>query len=365
MKKKWIVMGVVLVIVLLIGINVWNSQRTTTVTASTASLKEETMNESVMTPGVLKLNEEQYVYYQADKGEIDEFFVEPGDTVKKGDKLVSYKNEQLDLDKRQNQLQINGIYLELDSLKKQHNEIDKELNKDPDNEMVKDEHDQIKMEQQQKNLELEQALLQKESVENEIAGLIVKAEVDGTVVSLDENTSAQGQMAEKAMIRIGSVDDVIVSGAISEYDTLNIELDQPVTLTSDAVPDEEWEGKVSYISDLPEEEAQNMGQEDTSVDYPIEVTLNDEINLKPGFKMLIEITTSEKTVKTLPISAVIQEDDHNYVYIVEDGKAKRVEVKVGAVDTEKMEIKEGVTKEDKVIIDPSDEIVNGTEVKLK
>lgn len=362
MQKKWIITIVVVLVVGLIGFNIWNNTKTTTADVETVSLKEEQMKESVMTPGKLKLKDEQFIYYQADKGEVTDIFVEPGDSVKKDDKLLEYENKQLDLEKQQNQLQINLAYLELDDLKKEHQDIDKEVDKDPDNEMIQEEHDQIKLQQQQKNIELEQTLLEKETIEQEIEEAVVTADVSGTVLTVDEEASSGGQMAENAMIRIGSLDDVIVEGSISEYDTLKIKQDQAVILTSDAVPDEKWHGSISYISDLPDEASMEAGQEEAGVTYPIEVTLDDDVNVKPGFKMLIEIVTSDKKVDTLPLSAVLQEESTNYVYLVEDGKAKRTEVEIGSVDTEKMEIKDGVTKKDNVIADPTDEIKDGMDV---
>ena len=363
--KKWIIAAVVLIVLILIGFNVWKNTSTTTVSVETVSLKEEQMKETVMTPGKLTLNDEQYVYYQADKGEITDILVDAGDTVEKDDELLQYENNELDLEKRQNQLQINSLYLELDDVKKDHENMDEELNKDPNNEAIQEEHDQIKMQQQQKDIELEQALLEKESIEKNMEGSIVTADVNGTVLSVDEEVSSQGQMAEEAVMRIGSLDDVIVKGSISEYDTLKIEKDQSVMLTSDAVPDEEWEGTISYISDLPEESSAEMGEEEAGVTYPIEVTLEDDIDLKPGFKMVIEIITSDEKVQTLPIDAVIQEDDANYVYVVKDGKATRTEVQIGSVDTEKMAILDGVSKEDAVIASPSDDIKDGMDVTVK
>src|SRR5699024_4329968 len=232
--KKWIIAAVVLIVLILIGFNVWKNTSTTTVSVETVSLKEEQMKETVMTPGKLTLNDEQYVYYQADKGEITDILVDAGDTVEKDDELLQYENNELDLEKRQNQLQINSLYLELDDVKKDHENMDEELNKDPNNEAIQEEHDQIKMQQQQKDIELEQALLEKESIEKNMEGSIVTADVNGTVLSVDEEVSSQGQMAEEAVMRIGSLDDVIVKGSISEYDTLKIEKDQSVMLTSDA-----------------------------------------------------------------------------------------------------------------------------------
>src|SRR5690625_1823941 len=278
MKKKWIVIGIIGLIVLIIGINIWKSQATTTIKVETAVLKEEVMNETVMTPGTLKLNKEEYVYLQPEKGEVAEIFVEEGDKVKKGDKLLQYENKQLDLEKQQNELQIRSTALNLDDLRKQHRNIDKELEKDKDNEMLQEEHDQIKLQQQMTNIELEQANLQKESIEEEQKGLVVTAEVDGTILTVNEKAISD-TMGEQSIIRIGSLNDIIVEGTISEYDTLKISEGQEAILTSDAVPDEEWTGKVSFIADLPEESGMEFDQGDQSVLYPIRVTVEEEMKL--------------------------------------------------------------------------------------
>jgi len=364
-NKKWIAAGIIGLLILLIGINVWKSRATTTFQVETTTLTEKAMKETVITPGTLTLDEEQFVYYQAEKGEIAEIFVEEGDKIAKGDELLQYDNKQLDLEERQNDLQIRSTALKLENVREQHQDIDKELEKDPDNEMLQEEHDQIKLEQQMTNLELEQANLQKESITTQLEELTVTSEVDGTVLTVNEEASSQGQMAEQSIIRIGSLDEVIVEGMISEYDTLKIAVDQEVILTSDAAPDEEWTGKVRFIGDLPEETGMEIEQQDASVQYPIRVTIDDDINLKPGFKMLMEIVTREDKVNALPINAIQQEDEANYVYIVEEGKVKRVEVKVGVVDSEYMEIKEGVTEKDQVVVHPPEEIFDGMEVTVQ
>lgn len=365
MKKKWIVIGVVSIIVVLIGFNVWKASATNEMKVETVTLSEELMKETVMTPGTLQLAQEQNVYYQAEKGEIAEIFVEEGDSVEKGDQLLRYENNQLDLEKRQNDLQIRSTSLQLENIRKKHREIDKELEKDKDNEMLQQEHDEIKLQEQMSVIELEQSQLQRESITKQLEELTVTAKVDGTVLSVNENATTD-PLGEKPIIQIGTLADLIVEGTISEYDTMNISVGQEVRLTSDAVPEEEWKGKVSFIGDLPKDQTiVGMEQTDSSVLYPITVTLEEDIKLKPGFKMLIEIITKEEKVNTLPIETIIQEDDNNYVFIVEDGKAKRVEVKTGIVDTNKIEIIEGVGKKDKVIINPPDNLSDGMEVTIQ
>src|SRR5699024_11033389 len=144
MKKKWIITGVIVIILVLIGLNIWKSETSTKVAVKTASLKEASMQETIMTPGVLKMNDEQYVYYQADKGEIDEIEVKAGGAVEKGDNLLVYENKQLDLDKKQNQLEINNADSKLEQEKKDHKSMDEDMDKEYDKEMSEDKQDHLK-----------------------------------------------------------------------------------------------------------------------------------------------------------------------------------------------------------------------------
>lgn len=365
-KRKIIIISVAAVIVLFIAINIWQQSSKKHPEVEVATLEEKDMQETVITPGTLTLEKEQYVYFEADKGEVDEILVEEGDAIDENEELLRYENKQLASEIEQNELQIRSASLELEKVRKEHEEIDKELEKDSDNELVQEEHDQIKLQHQLAVIDVEQAQMQKESLEEEQNDLVVYSDVDGTVLSIDEKASSAGEMSEQAVIRIGSLDEVVVEGEISEYDTLNIKKDQKVTLTSDAVPEEEWDGKVSFIGDLPEEDGDmSMEGEDVSALYPIQITLEEDIDLKPGFNMLIEVITDEEKVSSLPIEAVQQDDDMDYVFIAEDGKAKQVEVKTGLVDSENIEIKEGVTEGDKVITSNILDMSHGMEVTVK
>lgn len=363
MKKIWIGIGLGLLVVIFVGVSIWKNTSVTNITVETTTLDKEMMEETVMTPGTLKINEEQYVYHDQSKGKIAEIFVEEGDTVKKGDELLRYENESLKLEQEQNDLQIEALNLEIASIKKKHDKIDKELDKDKKNELLQQEHDDIKLQQQTQNIELKRVKLQQESLERELKELIVKADFDGTVLSVDEHASTQDQLNEKSIIHIGSLDTMIVKGSVSQFDTLKIKTEQKVNLSSEAAPDEEWIGEVIFISDLPEE---SSGAEDGGgVLYPIEVKVIDDIDIKPGFSMVMDIVIREEEVNAIPLNAVQQKDNEDFVYIVENGTAKRVDVKIGIVSNDMMEIKEGISKEDKVILNPTDEIFDGVEVSVE
>ena len=154
-----------------------------------------------------------------------------------------------------------------------------------------------------------------------------------------------------------------VEGEISEYDALEIKEEQSVELTSDAVPDEAWEGEVDLISDLPKQSEES--EEDSGATYAVESKVKDgDMELKPGFEMLMEIETKNEKANVLPITAVEQEDDNDYVYMVNDGVAERNEVETGMTTNEVIEMTEGVSEDD-IIIEDSDSVEEGMEVDVQ
>ncbi|AQS57233.1 efflux RND transporter periplasmic adaptor subunit [Novibacillus thermophilus] len=387
MKKIWIAIGVATVIVLLVGINVWRQVAAEGLTVKTTQLEQREIASSVMTPGTLKLKNEQTVYASPEKGEVDEILVEEGDQVKEGDALLRYANEQLELEKEQNALTIESNYLRLNHLKKQldrldekEDEADEQIGGEQAVQSIEDERDQLEMERRMANIELKQAQLQKETIDKQLKDLTVKSEVDGTVLSVDEVAAhATNQTEPQPVIRIAALDELIVEGVISEYDTLKVEEGQAVVLSSDVVPDEEWKGKVTHIGYLPEQ-SNSMNGETEAVQYAVEVAVESEdIPLKPGFQMIMEIETEKRKVPTLPLSAVISEsraavdgdsteassEEEHYVFVVKDGKAERRPVEVGIVSDDRIEIKDGLEPDEHVIVDPPDDLKDGAEVTVK
>lgn len=356
MMKKWMIIGIAVFVIGLIIINLLLDRSPTKVKVKVDQISIEMIEEKIITPGTLRLNQAQTIYKESERGVIEEVFVKKGDKVKKGDDLLRYENKQLALEDKQLALQIRSLLLELDKIKKDHQAIDKEIDKNKDDEFLREEHDDLSLRHKQLNIDLEQLQLQKEAHAEQLNALVVSAEIEGVVLALNDDT-----LTDEAFITIGNLNDLVVEGFVSEYDALKINREQAVILTSEAVLDEEWEGEISKLNDLP----QTTLEDDLSASYPIEVKVKDKINLKPGFKMLIEVITSSRSVDTLPTNAIKQEAEKNYVFIVEKNKVKEVEVEIGVANHDRIEILAGINENDKVIMNPSEDVVNGIEVDIK
>ncbi|MGM7720180.1 efflux RND transporter periplasmic adaptor subunit [Metabacillus sp. Hm71] len=372
MKKKiWISIGVGLIILILIGLNVFAALRKENPVIDTINLEKREITEKVMVPGTLSLSQEDFIYLDPEKGEVSEILVKSGDRLEKGTPLLIYENEQLQLEKEQNTLSIESAYLrinqikdQIDNLEEKEEDLAKQVGEQEAEEQVEAEKDQLETDLKVADIEARQLLLQKETLNKKLSQLDVKSEIAGTVLSIDEEAVAG--ISQTPMIHIGNTDEYVVKGVISEYDALKISENQAVVLRSDVIPDKEWKGIVTKVSLLPEQTENGIGNEDSAVQYPIEVSINaKDFAAKPGFKLIMEIEMNKRIVEAVPLEAVKQDGEDYYVYVVEDGKAIRKKVITGATSDEFMEITSGLKNGDAVIINPPDDLQNGMEVTTK
>ncbi|MEC2059558.1 efflux RND transporter periplasmic adaptor subunit [Bacillus stercoris] len=376
MKKVWIGIGIAVIVALFIGINVYRSAAPPSGSAGqkiqTGSLEENEISSTVMVPGTLKFSNEQYVFYEADKGTLDDIKVKEGDKVKKGTTLVTYTNEQLSLEKEQNQLTAESNQLQIEqtqekikALDNKEKDLAKQVGKKEAEKQIESERTELQMQKKTAEIELKQTELQRQSLASRVSDLEVKSEIEGTVISVNQEAASKKSDIQEPVIHIGNPKDLVVSGKLSEYDTLKVKKGQKVTLTSDVIQDKSWKGTVSAVGLVPDQQESAAAQgTEQAVQYPLQVKIKGKLpEGKPGFKFIMNIETDKRKANTLPSKAVKKEDDQYYVYTAKDGKAKRVDVKIGEVTDDLTEIKEGLSQDDQVILNPSDQVTDGMEVK--
>ncbi|MDQ0803151.1 efflux RND transporter periplasmic adaptor subunit [Priestia megaterium] len=376
MKKGIIITAVAVVIVAVIGINVYRAQSVSgkAVNVHVANIKEKKLRNTVMVPGTLKLADEQYVYFDAEKGEVERFHVTEGSRVQQGTSLVTYESDTLDLEQEQNklekkssQLQIDSVSKQLSNLNKKQKELEKEMSKQEARDQIDTERTQLNLDLETAKIDLERNKLEAKSIAKKERNLDVASDINGTVLEVDKEAVNNTSDVQKPLIHIGNTDEYLATGVLSEYDALKIKTGQAVKITSDVLPDKEWAGSVKQIDYLPQQQASAEAGNDGANQYPVEVKVDDQdiTMIKPGFKLLLEIETSSKKASSLPIKAVVNEDGEKYVYVVKDKKAVRKEVKIGETTNKFSEIKSGVSSKDKVITNPTKNLTDGAEVTVQ
>ena len=194
----------------------------------------------------------------------------------------------------------------------------------------------------------------------------VSSTIYGTVVEVNRDVAKSGSTANQTIVHIVNNGGLEVKGELSEYNLSKVKVGQEVTLTSKVYPEKTWTGTITYISDYPKEETATTsnGSTTTNPKYPftIEIDGTGEL-LKQGFTVSIEISSESKGL-LLPIDAVVVDGDKNYVWVYKEGRLKKVEVTVGNADAINQEILSGVNKNAKVIVNPQSDFKDGQEVKV-
>ncbi len=374
MKKGWIIGGITGIVAIAVSVSIYIQVSADGPAVEIGQVKQEEIASKIMIPGAVEMANSQTIYPPVDQSELKELRVAQGQAVKQGDVLAVYENEQLQLElqqtkltKESNQLKINQLKRQEDQLKKKETELANTVGKKEAAKELEPDYDQVRTEQKIANLDVRQVQLQEETLNKKINDLQIKSKIDGVILTVNEKETPASELgATEPLLQIGDLNKLQATGTLSEYDMLKVQEGQTVTLRSDAVPDQKWQGKVVKIASVPKEGGAMNQMEVQAVQYPIVIEITSEAGvLKPGFQLFMDIETERKKSLVVPAEAIINEGDKSFVYTVEKNIAKKQEVKVGISANGKVEIVTGLTKADKFILNPSNDVRDGMEVAVK
>ena len=345
-------------------------------TSHIVTAKEGSVASSVLLSGTVTAKNEQYVYFDASKGDLDEILVSVGDKVEEGQALVKYSSADAQ-----------AAYDAADRAVAKADRHIEELNKARENASAVPASPQVPTEaglpeqapaatSSVSSIDSQisdakdnraDAVAQLNKAQAQLDAATVLSTLEGTVVEVNRNVSKSPTGNSQVVVHVVSNENLQVKGELSEYNLANLSVGQEVTFTSKVYQDKSWTGKISYISDYPKNngEAANTalgGNTGSKCPYTVDVT-SDIGELKQGFSVSVEVKNKSKAI-LVPLTSVVTENDKNYVWIVDDQKkAKKVEVTLGNADADNQEITSGLTDGAKVISNPTSSLEEGKEVK--
>ena len=99
--------------------------------------------------------------------------------------------------------------------------------------------------------------------------------------------------------------------------------------------------------------------------FKIEAQLADAENAATGSTVKLCVTTGKaENVMTIPVDAVYYGGGKAYVYVYEDGKAKKVSIEVGINDDDNVEVTGGLSEGDLVVSTWSSNLYEGADIQL-
>ena len=196
--------------------------------------------------------------------------------------------------------------------------------------------------QLQTQIESAQAAVQ--SAKAKLQNSLIIAPISGIITEFDAKV---GQFASPglALVSIISSGPFEIDTLVSETDVGKISLNNAVTMTLDAFPNETFTGSVFYI-----DPAQTTTE--GVVGYQIKVTEGTaDPRMKSGLTVNLDITTRHKdNVLILPQYAVLQNDKGTFVEVLQNGTVKDVPVTLGLQDQNgNIEIVSGVSAGEQVL----------------
>lgn len=289
---------------------------------------------------------------------IREVNVHYGDTVKKGQMLLTYNLDETErqLKQEKNNLQIlieerkNLLKQQFELMKKQVEEQGMVLQSD------KDKLDTTSTELRISNQKLVIEALQKRM---SVGGLI--ADSDGVVTELHAEVGQVLAQGMKAVVITG-MDKLQVRVNMTELDVGKIQLGMKTKITGDAFQ-KIYSGKVHLIAPIAVIPAP-IANDDPVVEVLIDV--DGDFNsgeVKPGFNVSVEFNLVHKPELLLPLTAVKHEGEQAYGFKQVNGKAVKVKLKTGKEDDEQVEILEGLKANDMMIAKVTNELEDGKKVK--
>ena len=188
------------------------------------------------------------------------------------------------------------------------------------------------------------AKLSNTQIRSTISGMILDVPVKAGNSVIQANTFNDGT----TIASVANMNDLIFRGKIDETEVGKIKEGVPIVLTIGAINSQKFDATLEYISPKGEEQS-------GAVLFEIKAAIRvpDSVFIRAGYSANAEIVKSKATnILTIPESSIEFSNDSAYVYLVKQEKPEQLFdkhlVKVGLSDGINVEVKEGITVEDKI-----------------
>ncbi|MBU5592915.1 HlyD family efflux transporter periplasmic adaptor subunit [Clostridium sp. MSJ-4] len=187
----------------------------------------------------------------------------------------------------------------------------------------------------------------------------ITSEFDGVITAINVSEGSVGNMAQPAVV-VQDIDNLKAVISLGKYDAAKIAIDQEAQVISDG---NRVKGKVFHIDPVAKKIASATGS-DVILNADIDILEKLE-GIKPEFDTDVEILLAKKeSVLKVPTESIKSDKEgKNYVYLLMGNKAVEREVSLGLQSDIDVEIVEGVNEGEKVILNPTGIIQDGTLVE--
>ncbi|TFW27767.1 efflux RND transporter periplasmic adaptor subunit [Massilia horti] len=222
----------------------------------------------------------------------------------------------------------------------------------------------VQLRASRENLEQASALLSQSR--EHLAKTEVRAPIDGTVTAVPIKVgetavaSATG-IAGSSLMTIADVGSIMAEVNVDEADIARVAVGQQAKVFPAAFPDQPLQGRVESVAMAPKS---MLAQASQGRSYVVKLHLIDpKLALRSGMTCRVEIVVGSSAAKpAVPIQAILNEEvagakdrtkNVSYVFVIQDGKAKKTTVDLGLSDDANQEVTKGLATGQTIAVGPA------------
>jgi RND family efflux transporter MFP subunit len=191
----------------------------------------------------------------------------------------------------------------------------------------------------------------------QLARTEVRAPFAGVVGGREVSSGDTAQIG-KALLKVIDPTSIRFQGYIPSDQIRLIDVGQIVNFRVNGESDQEFEGRIERINPMADPSTRQVG---------VQVAISGEYDLTVGLFAEGRVQTKVIEGITVPESSLVRQGDHVYVWRVQDRKLNKIEVVLGARDTQSgaYAIVNGLVEGDQVLRHPMGALIDGASVELQ
>ncbi len=202
---------------------------------------------------------------------------------------------------------------------------------------------------------LDVAAAQLEAARTRLNDHRIEAPFAGVVGLVDISVGAYLDIGD-SIATLDATDKMELTFAVPERYLGQVTQGQVLTAKTAAFPDRAFDGTLAELGTRINELSRSL---------PVKAMIdNSEGRLRPGQFMSVSLTLQEREALVIPEQAVLVQGSKAFVFVANDGEARRVEVNLGSREPGLVEITDGVSATDSVIITGQDRLSSGDRVAI-
>ena len=290
-------------------------------------------------------------------GKIAEIHVEEGDRVREGELLA-------ELDTRSIKLQLEQAQAALEVAKANYRDAERNLQRmkrlRKEDAISEQQLEKVTLAYESAQAQLKQARAAVNMAQHNLDVSIMRAPFSGIIASKNAeegdviNPMMGGFAPNSGVVTLMDFSTVKINIEVTQEDVVLIEKGQPAFLQVSAYSSRKFKGEVAVV---------NQAADPASKKFEVEIQIsNSELLLRPNTfgKISLEIKSRED-VLAVPQRALLE---NSYVFVVKNGVAEKRQVTIGLQSTEMMEIIEGLSEGEWVIVEGNYGLEDQAEVEI-